>query len=185
MTAQNPSAPRPPQATPTPTPTTQADATPTVARQPDGVGKRVGQKAEITVLAQVKPGGADRFRRNGAKIQAHAFHYEKLVGTVHDFRVTFINNDTQAILAVTYDGDFKPYIADIFANAAVWFDEMFIDVLEGYPGATGPNIVEWVLPRIVEADMWYVSNPTMTVKDVARAQRVTQALDALLDTASS
>src|SRR5262245_45811852 len=39
-------------------PATQEAATPTVARQPDGLGKRVGQIAEITVLLPVKPGGA-------------------------------------------------------------------------------------------------------------------------------
>jgi hypothetical protein len=163
----------------------QEAATPTVASQPDGVGKRVGQIAEITVLGTVKPGGADRFRQNGAKYQAGAFYYEKLVGTVHDFRVTFINNDTQAILAVTYDGDFKPYMADLAANAAPWFDEMFADVLEGYPGFTDPGFLEWLTPQIVEADMWYASNPSMTVTDTTKAQKVMQAFGALLDSAAS
>src|SRR5215831_18334844 len=141
---------------------------PTVTRQPDGLGKRVGQVAEITVLLPVKPGGADRFRQNAAKFETDAWHYETLVGTVHDFRLTFINNDTQLIGAVTYDGDFKPYIADIFANAAAWFDEMLTDVVEGYPGAADPGIADWTAKHIVEADMWYASNPTMTVKDVTK-----------------
>lgn len=160
-------------------------ATPTVTRQPDGLGKRVGEVAEITVLFDAKPGGAERFHQNAAKIQDDAFRYEKVVGTVHDFRVTFINNDTQVIGAVTYDGDFKPYMADIFANAAPWFDEMFEGVVEGWPGATSPNIVDWLVTKIVEADMWYASNPTMTVEDTTKAQKVTQAFNALLDTASS
>src|SRR5262249_37284426 len=167
------------------TPAPQTTATPTVARQPDGLGKRVGSKAEITVLFPVKPGGADRFRQNAAKYQDDAWYYEKLVGTVHDFRLTFINNDTQLIGAVTYDGDFKPYIVDIFANAAAWFDEMLTDVVEGYPGAADPNIADWTAKHIVEADIWYASNPTMTVKAIAKGQKVMQAFDALLDTASS
>jgi hypothetical protein len=33
--------------------------------------------------------------------------------------------------------------------------------------------------------MWYASNPTMTVKDITRAQKVVQAFDALLAAASS
>ncbi|MGW1000585.1 hypothetical protein [Streptomyces sp. NPDC002520] len=156
-----------------------------MTRQPDGLGKRVGEVAEITVLFDAKPGGAERFHQNAAKIQDDAFRYEKVVGTVHDFRVTFINNDTQVIGAVTYDGDFKPYMADIFANAAPWFDEMFEGVVEGWPGATSPNIVDWLVTKIVEADMWYASNPTMTVEDTTKAQKVTQAFNALLDTASS
>jgi hypothetical protein len=158
---------------------------PAVTRQPDGLGKRAGQVAEITVLFPVKPGGAERFRQNAAKFQTDAWHYETLVGTVHDFRLTFINNDTQLIADVTYDGDFKPYLADVFANAAPWFDEMLTDVVEGYPGATSPNIEEFTASQIVEADMWYASNPSMTVKDTTRAQKVMQAFDALLDSASS
>ncbi|MGW5433204.1 hypothetical protein ACWET9_39425 [Streptomyces sp. NPDC004059] len=164
---------------------TPGDATPTVARQPDGLGKRVGEVAEITVLFDAKPGGAERFHQKAAKIQEDAWHYEKLVGTVHDFRVTFINNDTQVIGAVTYDGDFRPYMADIFANAGPWFDEMFEDTVEGWPGASDPKMVDWLATKIVEADMWYASNPTMTVEDTTKAQKVTQAFNTLLDTASA
>jgi hypothetical protein len=36
----------------------------------------------------------------------------------HDLRITFIDNDTQLNAAVTCDGDFKPYLAEVFANAA-------------------------------------------------------------------
>jgi hypothetical protein len=158
---------------------------PPVARQPDGLGKRVGQVAEITIIAQVTPGGAAKFRQNATKYNNDAFYYEGLVGTVHDFRVNFFNKDTQAVLAVTFDGDFKPYIQDIFANAPDWFDEMFTGVLEGYPGAKHPGIVQWVLDRMVEADMWYASNPDATVKDITKGQKVLQAFNALLDTASS
>jgi hypothetical protein len=170
-------------ATQTP-PTSAADA-PTVARQADGLGKRVGDIAEITVLFQVKPGGAARFRQNAAKIQSDAFYYEKLIGTVHDFRFTFINNDTQLIGAVTYDGAFKPYIADIYAKAWQWFDEMLMDVIEDYPGASDPSMAEFTAKHIVEADMWYAANPTMTVQDTTRARNVMQAFDTLLDSAST
>jgi hypothetical protein len=163
---------------------TRTAATPTVARQPDGVGKRAGEIAEITLVAPVKPGGAEKFRQNAAKIQTDAWHYESLVGTVHDFRVVFFNNDTQCILAVSYDGDFKPYLADIIANAAPWFDEMFTDVIEGYPGSTSPEFNGWLTPLILEADMWYASNPTMTVKDTTKAQKITQAFNTLLDAAA-
>jgi hypothetical protein len=163
----------------------QAIETPTVARQPDGLGKRVGVIAEITVLLPVKPGGAAKFRANAAKYQNDAWHYETLVATVHDFRITFVNNDTQVIGAVTFDGDFKPYMVDIFSNAAPWFDDMFTDVVEGYPGASDPGIVDWLAPYIVEADMWYASNPNASVKDITKGQKVLQAFNALLDTASS
>jgi hypothetical protein len=181
MTTQTPT----PMQTPAKDSATSRGAYPQVRRQPDGLGKRVGQLAEITVIAQVTPGGAAKFRQNATKIQDDAWYYERLVGDVHDFRVAFINHDTQAVIAVTFDGDFKPYIQDIFTNAPDWFDEMFTGVLEGYPGSKDPGIVQYVLDRIVEAEMWYASNPDVTVKEVTKGQKVLQAFNALLDTASS
>ena len=61
---------------------------------------------------------------------------------------------------------------------------MFEGVVEGYPGSTDPGMVDWLVTKIVEADMWYASNPTMTVEDTTKAQKVTQAFNTLLDTAS-
>jgi hypothetical protein len=163
----------------------QTDATPTAARQPEGLGRRVADIAEITVLLPVKPGGAARFRQNAVKIQSDAFYYGQLIGTVPNSRLTFINDDTQLIGTVTYDGDFKPYIVDIIAKAWQWFDEMLVEVVEGYPVASHPEFGEWTAKHIVEADMWYASNPSMTVRDTTRAQKVMQAFDSLLDSASS
>ncbi|MBV8716564.1 MAG: hypothetical protein JOZ65_16000 [Chloroflexi bacterium] len=60
-----------------------------------------------------------------------------------------------------------------------------MDVIDGYPGASDPSIAEFTAKHIVEADMWYASNPAMTVKDITRAQKVMQAFDMLLDSASS
>ncbi|MBV9019732.1 MAG: hypothetical protein JOZ71_03365 [Ktedonobacteraceae bacterium] len=157
----------------------------TVTREPDGPGKRVGQVGEVTVIAPLKPGGAEKFRQNLETYQAHAGYYETSVGTVHDFRVAFFDNDTRVVLAVTYDGDLKPYLVDIFSKAGPWFDEMFSDVLEGYPGSNAPNIAEWVLQYQVEADLWFASNPDMTAKDIAKAGKMMNAFETLLDAASS
>ena len=60
-----------------------------------------------------------------------------------------------------------------------------MDVVDGYPGASHPEMAEWTAKHIVEADMWYASNTTMTVKHTTRAQKVMQAFDSLLDSASS
>ncbi|GHP00112.1 hypothetical protein KSF_101590 [Reticulibacter mediterranei] len=86
---------------------------------------------------------------------------------------------------VGYDGDLKPYLVDIFSKAGPWFDEMFSDVLDGYPGSNAPNIAEWVLQYQVEADLWFASNPDMTVKDIAKAGKMMEAFETLLDAASS
>jgi hypothetical protein len=53
-----------------------------------------------------------RFCPNGAKFETGAWYFEKLAG------ITFIDNDAQLVAAVIGDGDFQPYLADVFANAA-------------------------------------------------------------------
>src|SRR4051812_45654640 len=167
--------------------TTAKEATPnpTVARQPDGPGLRTGKVAEFTMLAPVLPGGAAKFRANLGTAQGQAAYYEGLLGTVHDLRIVFINNDTQVLFAATYDGDLLPYVADVFAKATPWLDAMFLGVLDGYKGGNDPGITDWVAKVQIQADLWYASNPSVSVKDVARAQKVMQAFDALLDSASS
>jgi hypothetical protein len=163
----------------------QEAATPTVSRQPDGPGLRTGVVAEFTMLAPVLPGGADKFRANLETTQGEAAYYEGLIGTVHDLRIVFINNDTQMLFAATFDGDLVPYVADVFAKATPWLDAMFLGVLEGYAGGHDPGITDWVAKRQIQADLWYASNPTSSVNDVAKGQKVMQAFDVLLDAASS
>lgn len=165
--------------------TQMAANAPVVRQQPDGPGLRTGMVAEFTLIAPVVPGGAARFRENLAVAQAQADYYEGLLGTVHDLRIVFFNNDTQVLFAATYDGDLLPYVADVFAKATPWLDLMFLGVGEGYPGGHAPGVVEWVAKYQLQADLWYASNPTMTAKKTAKAQLVMQAFDALLDAASN
>src|SRR5262245_12725721 len=89
-----------------------------VTRQADGPGKRIGKKGEISGIGKVAPGGAKLFRERLPQIQAEAAYWETRVGTVHDFRVTLIDNDTRILFTIVYDGDFKPYVAGILREAA-------------------------------------------------------------------
>ena len=109
------------------------------ARQQDeGVGLRVGNRAEFTFVVPVVPGGADLFRSRLSKSQTEAAYWEGEVGTVHDLRIVLINNDTQVLFAATYSDDFKPYVADVIKFATPWIDYMFTGVAEGYPGLASP-----------------------------------------------
>ena len=67
-------------------------------------GKRIGRKGEITGIGPVAPGGAKLFRERLPQIQAEAGYWETRVGTVHDFRVTLIDNDTRILFTIVYDG---------------------------------------------------------------------------------
>ena len=158
------------------------------ARQPvrvqtDGVGLRIGAKSEFTLVAPVKPGGAEIFRQRALKAQTEAGYWEGKLGTVHDLRVCLINDGAQILFAATYSDEFKPYVIDVIKFATPWIDYMFADIADGYPGLASPDAVAYIEKYQVQADVWYASNETATVRDVARGQRVLKIFNELLDAA--
>ena len=155
-----------------------------ITRQPDGTGKRIGVKGEISGIGKVGPGGAKLFRDRLPQIQAEAGYWEGRVGTPHDFRVTLIDNDTRILFTIVYDGDFKPYIEDILREASPWLDQIFHGVWDGFKGTKDRKSVEELFGYTFEADFFYVANPDVTVKDVAKMQRLSKAVGELLDAAT-
>ena len=155
-----------------------------VANQPDGPGRRIGKRAELFLFGNVLPGGADLFRERLPQFQAEAAYWEGRVGTVHDLRIALIDDDTRILFAITYDGDFKPYIADILANASPWFDALMPGVWEGFSKATDPSTVALVLKGALTSDFFYCSNPELTVRDITKMKRLSHALGELLDAAN-
>ena len=156
-----------------------------ITRQPDGTGKRIGVKGEISGIGKVAPGGAKLFRERLPQIQAEAGYWVgSRVGTVHDFRVTLIDNDTRILFTIVFDGDLKPYIADILREASPWLDQIFLGVWDGFRGTKDRESVEELLGFAFGADLFFVRNPDVTVRDVAKMQRLSKAVAELLDAAS-
>jgi len=155
-----------------------------VTNQPDGPGKRIGKKGEISGIGKVAPGGAKLFRERLPQIQAEAGYWETRVGTVHDFRVTLIDNDTRILFTIVFDGDFKPYLADILREASPWLDQILLGVWDGFRGTKDRGSVEELLGFAFGADLFFVRNPDVTVRDVAKMQRLSKAVAELLDAAS-
>jgi hypothetical protein len=155
-----------------------------LTRQPDGPGKRIGKKGEISGIGKVAPGGAKLFRERLPQVQAEAGYWEKRVGTVHDFRVTLIDNDTRIHFTIVYDGDFKPYIKDILREAGPWLDQIFLGVWDGFRGSQDRESVEKLLGFAFECDLFFVANPDDTVRDVAKMKRLSGAVSELLDAAT-
>ncbi|MFI6502051.1 hypothetical protein [Nonomuraea typhae] len=151
-------------------------------RQTDGMGLRVGNKAEFTLVAPLKPGGGAIFRERVKKAQVEAAYWEGRLGTVHDLRVALINDDTQILFAASYSDEFKPYVVDVIKFATPWIDYMFTDVAEGYPGLQAPGALDYIARHQVEASVWYASNEQATVRDIARGQKALTSLNDLLDT---
>src|SRR5215471_4011240 len=145
-----------------------------MTRQPDGPGKRIGKKGEISFLGKLAPGGAKLFRERIPQINAEAAYWESKVGTLHDFRATLIDND----------GDFKPYLEDVLREAGPWLDQIF-GVWDGFRGVKDrKSVEELVANTYFECDVFFISNPDVTARDVAKSQRLSKAVGELLDAAS-
>jgi hypothetical protein len=155
-------------------------------QQPEGIGLRVANKAEFSLLAPViQTGGADLFRERAVKAQYEAGFWEGEVATVHDLRVALVNDDQQILFAATYSDDFKPYVADVIKFAGPWIDHMFTGVADGYPGLSSPDAVAYILKYQVQANVWYASNPDASVRDVSKSLRLAAVFDDLLDIAQT
>jgi hypothetical protein len=142
-------------------------------------GSRQGKVSELTMIAPFAPGGAARLRavlrsRNGN------FDDTDKVGTVHDMRFVFLDNDTKLLFATAYDGDWDPYIEDFVAKIPNELD-VFFSAWEGWPGIRSPKVKDWIAKHQITAEGWYVAHPDLTVRDIHRVQRVSKAAEELLD----
>ena len=143
------------------------------------IGSTQGKVSELLVIAPLVPGGAERIRallelRNGD------FSDTDKVGTVHDMRFLFLENDTKMLFATAYDGDWDPYIDDFAAKIPDGLDVLFT-VWEGWPGIRSPKVKDWIVEHQIPAVGWDVAYPDLTVRDILRLKRAGQAVDEFLD----
>src|SRR5262245_11500742 len=75
------------------------------------IGARQGKVSELTVIVPFAPNGAKRLRGLLQLLDGN-FQGADVVGTVHDMRFVFLENDTKLLFATTYDGEWDPYIGD-------------------------------------------------------------------------
>ena len=143
------------------------------------IGMRQGKVSEFTLIFKLRPGGAKRLRTLFGVLGGN-FQGADAVGTVHDMRFTFLDNDTKLLFATAYDGDWDPYIVDFSSKIPDALDVLFCDC-EGYPGMHSPTIGEYLFSHQVSADGWYVANPDLTVAETRRLKVVGKAVDELLD----
>ncbi len=78
--------------------------------------KYYGKQGEFTLLAPFKPGpeGAEKAREIAKLGDAGAATGK--IGTLHDVRITLIDNDTRMLFAAVYDGTWDDYIDDFAAG---------------------------------------------------------------------
>jgi hypothetical protein len=142
-------------------------------------GIRQGTVSEFAFIAPFAPGGAKRLHAL-LELRDGNFSDTDRVGTVHDMRFVFLDNDTKLLFATAYDGEWDPYIEDFAAKITDQMDVIF-SACEGWPGIHSPKVKDWIAGHQVPAEGWYVAHPDLTVAGTARVKRVAKAVDEFLD----
>jgi hypothetical protein len=154
----------------------EPSAEPTTAGR---IGGRLGKVSELTIVAPLAPNGAKRLR-GFIDLMHGDFSTSDKIGTLHDMRFVFVNDDKQMIFATTYDGDWDAYIDDFATKMPDALDVIF-SACEGWPGIRDPHIKDWIVKFQIPASGWYVANPNLTVAETRRLEKVGKALDEFLD----
>ena len=154
----------------------------TGAQSAGRVGARQGQVSELTGILTFAKGGAKRLRGLLQLLEGN-FRGADAVGTLHDMRFVFLDNDTKLLFATAYDGDWDSYIDDFVTKIPNALDLLFCNI-EGWPGIHNPSVKDWLVKHQVTAEAWYVSSPNLTVAKAWRLERVGKALDEFLDKVS-
>jgi hypothetical protein len=159
--------------------TSQATKTPPPPVESAGrVGSRLGKVSELTMIVPFAPGGAERLRAF-LRLFGGNLAGADLVGSVHDMRFVFLDNDTRLLFATTYDGEWDAYIDDFVTKIPDLLD-IIDSAWEGWPGIRSPQAKDYLVKHQVTAEGWYVGND-LTVAETRRLTRIGKAVDEFLD----
>lgn len=134
------------------------------------VGAKSGEVSELTAIMPLKPNGAERLRKFFKLVNGNLAGAGQ-VGTLHNMRFVFLENDTKLLFATAYDGEWDPYIDDFATKIPEMMDYMFSNV-EGWPGITSPDVKDFIVRYQVPAEAWYVAHPNLTVTEGSRLKRL-------------
>jgi len=143
------------------------------------IGARQGKVSELTGIIPFAKGGAKRLRGLLQALEGN-FRGGDVVGTLHDMRFVFLDNDTKLLFATAYDGEWDAYIDDFVTKIPNSMDLIFSN-LEGWPGIHHPSVKDYIVNHQIAAEAWYVASPNLTVAETRRLERVGKALDEFLD----
>jgi len=154
-------------------------ATATGVQSAGRVGARQGKVSELTGILPIAEGGAKRLRGLLELLEGN-FRGADRLGTLHDMRFVFLDNDTKLLFATAYDGDWDTYIDDFVTKIPNALDLLFCNI-EGWPGIHNPSLKDWLLKVQITASAWYVASPNLTVAETQRLERLGKAADEFLD----
>jgi hypothetical protein len=142
------------------------------------VGAKSGEVSELTAILPLKPDGAEKLRRFFELVDGNLFGAGQ-VGTLHNMRFVFLENDTKLLFATAYDGEWDPYIDDFATKIPEFMDYLFGNV-EGWPGIASPDVKDFIASYQLRAEAWFVSHPSLTVSEASRLKRQDAALQRFL-----
>jgi len=151
----------------------------TGAQNAGRIGARQGRVSELTGIFPFAKGGAKRLRGLLQLLEGN-FKLADAVGTVHDMRFVFLDNDTKLLFATAYDGEWDAYIDDFATKIPDALDLLFCNAV-GWPGTRSPKVKDWIVEHQIAAEAWYVADPNLTVAETRRLSRIGKAVDELLD----
>jgi len=143
------------------------------------IGARQGKVSELTGIIPFAKGGAKRLRGLLQALEGN-FRGGDAVGTLHDMRFVFLENDTKLLFATAYDGEWDAYINDFVTKIPNSMDLIFCN-LEGWPGIHSPSVKDFIAKHQIAAEAWYVANPNLTVAETRRLEQVGKAVDEFLE----
>jgi hypothetical protein len=145
------------------------------------IGSRQGKVSEFTTVFPIKPSGAKRLRAFLELLHPDLGNREvDKVGTVHDMRFLFLDNDTKLLFCTAYDGDWDTYIDDFGTKIPDIIDLQFGEV-DGWPGVRSPKFKDYLVKYQYPAFFWYVASPNLTVAETKRLEKIGPAVDQFLD----
>jgi hypothetical protein len=144
------------------------------------VGSRLGDVSELTMIVPLAPGGAKRLRAFLRLLRGNLKRGGDLVGTLHNMRFVFLDNDTKLLFATTYDGEWDAYIDDFVTKIPDYLD-LIDSSWDGWPGIRSPGAKDYIANHQITAEGWYVAHPDLSVAEIHRLKRIGKAVDEFLD----
>ena len=158
----------------------QASDLPPPVESAGRVGARLGKVSELTIIVPLVPGGAKRLRGFLGLLRGNLSQGASKVGTLHNMRFVFFDNDTRLLFATAFDGDWDTYIDDFVAKIPDYLD-IIDSAWEGWPGIRSPGAKDYLIKHQITAEGWYVAHPDLTVAETTRLKRIGKAVDEFLD----
>ena len=157
----------------------QAQNPPPAVESAGRVGARLGKVSELTIIVPLVAGGAQRLRAFLRLAKGNLNQGDK-VGTLHNMRFVFFDNDTRLLFATAYDGDWDAYIDDFVTKIPDYLD-IIDSAWDGWPGIRDPGAKDYLAKHQITAEGWYVAHPDLTVAEIHRLKRLGKAVDRFLD----